>query len=176
MRPRAFSFAGSGRSFGGGSRGASLVELMVVVTIISLLMCAAIPTYGRIQRKARANALVNDFRVFAGAFQARAHATGAWPDETAAGVVPTGLAEDELKSQAWLRPTPIGGQFDWENNQIHNGIRYRAAVALVDTAASPLLADATLYAEVDAALDDGDLATGNFRLGNGNCLLLIVEP
>ena len=58
----------------------------------------------------------------------------------------------------------------------HNGVRYRAALALTDTATNPLLVDLELYKEIDAALDDGNLSTGNFRLGNNNCLLFILEP
>ena len=66
--------------------GVGLVELMVVVTIISMLMLAGVPTYNRIQRKARASAITNDFRVFAAVFQAHAHETGSWPAETAVGI------------------------------------------------------------------------------------------
>jgi hypothetical protein len=77
---------------------------------------------------------------------------------------------------SWIRPPAIGGQFDWENNQIHGGIKYRAALALVDTTAAPLVEDLVLYQEIDAALDDGNLATGSFRLGQDNCLLYIIEP
>src|SRR5258708_3970631 len=66
--------------------GVGLVELMVVVTIISMIMLAAIPSYTRIQRKARAAAVANNFRVFAAVFQAHVHETGSWPPATAAGV------------------------------------------------------------------------------------------
>ena len=43
--------------------GFSLVELMVVVTIISVIMAMTIPSYRRLQKKARAAAIINDFRV-----------------------------------------------------------------------------------------------------------------
>jgi prepilin-type N-terminal cleavage/methylation domain-containing protein len=93
--------------------GVSLVELMVVVTIISLLFLTAVPTYQQIQRKARASAIVNDFRVYAGVFQAYAHENGTWPPEAAAGVVPTGITAQDLKIDAWMSVTPMGGKFDW---------------------------------------------------------------
>src|SRR3954471_19507652 len=85
--------------------GVGLVELMVVVTIISMIMLAAVPTYNRIQRKARASTIVNDFRVFAAVFQAHAHETGSWPAETPAGVVPTGVNTSEINFQAFTRIT-----------------------------------------------------------------------
>ncbi|MBI2497733.1 MAG: type II secretion system protein [Opitutae bacterium] len=156
--------------------GVGLVELMVVVTIISMLMALALPSYQRIQQKARSAAISNDFRVFTAVLQARAHENGSWPAETAAGVVPDVITKDDIQMALWIGPTSIGGRFDWDNNQIHTGIRYRAALALVDTADAPLLEDLGLYQEIDTVLDDGNLATGNFRLGQDNCLLFIIEP
>jgi type II secretory pathway pseudopilin PulG len=161
--------------------GVGLVELMVVVTVISMLMLAAVPTYNRIQRKARASTVVNDFRVFAATFQAHAHETGSWPVETAVGVVPTGVSSTDLNTQAWTRPTPMGGQFDWEFNQVHPGGtspggRWRAALAINSSATTTVLLDVELLKEIDQALDDGDLATGSFRIGGDGGPLFILEP
>lgn len=156
--------------------GVGLVELMVVVTIISMLMAVGLPSYQQIQRKARSAAIANDFRVFTAVLQARAHENGSWPAEAAAGVVPGGITADDIQLASWVGPTAIGGRFDWDNNQIHNGTHYRAALALVDTADAPLLVDLELYREIDTVLDDGNLATGNFRLGQDNCLLFVIEP
>ena len=149
---------------------------MVVVTILSFLMMLALPSYQRIQRKTRASAVVNNFRVFTAVFQAYAHESGNWPPEAAAGVVPTGITSQDLQTDVWTHATPIGGKFDWENNQTHNGTKYRAALAITATSDAPLLIDLDLFQEIDAALDDGNLATGNFRLGFGNCPLFIIEP
>lgn len=162
-------------------RGVSLVELMVVVTIISILMALSVPSYKRLQKKARAATIVNDFRVFTAVLQARAHENGSWPAETAAGVVPAGITSADIQLETWINPNAIGGQFDWENNQVHPGGtspggRWRAALALTDTVTAPLLVDTELYQEIDASLDDGNLATGNFRLGTNNCLIFIMEP
>lgn len=154
--------------------GVGLVELMVVVTIISMLMLASVPTYDRIQRKARASAVVNDFRVFAAVFQARAHETGAWPVETNVGEVPPGMTNAELKAEAWTRSTPIGGQFDWEFNSIYKGVKYRAAIAISDSTTNVIM-DEALLEEIDAALDDGRLDTGSFR-ADGGYPLFILEP
>lgn len=163
--------------------GVGLVELMVVVTIISMIMLAGVPTYNRIQRKARASTVVNDFRVFAAVFQAHAHETGSWPIETPVGVVPTGMNNAELKAESWQKLTPMGGQFDWEFNQVHPGGtspggRWRAAIAINNSAdgTSPVILDVDLMEEIDRALDDGDLNTGSFRLGGDGGPLFILEP
>lgn len=159
----------------------SLVEMMIVILIVSILFVLAVPTYQLIQRKARAAAIANDFRVFGSVFQSYAHESGSWPAESAAGVVPVGLGAQDIQIQAWTRPTPMGGKFDWENNQTHPGGtspggRWRAAIAINATEDSALLIDADLLEAIDDALDDGDLATGNFRTGFGDCPLFILEP
>ena len=161
--------------------GVGLVELMVVVTIISMIMLAAVPTYNRIQRKARASTVANDFRVFAAVFQAHAHETGAWPGEAAVGIIPTGLNNAELKAETWTRITPMGGQFDWDFNQVHPGGtspggRWRAAIGINNSSSSTVLLDQALLEEIDRALDDGELTTGSFRLGGDGGPLFILEP
>lgn len=161
--------------------GVGLVELMVVVMIISMIMLAAVPTYNRIQRKARASTVVNDFRVFAAVFQAHAHESGTWPAESAVGVVPAGMNNAELKAEAWTRITPIGGQFDWDYNVVHPGGtspggRWRAAIGINSSATSAVILDEELLKEIDRALDDGDLTTGSFRLGGDGGPLFILEP
>jgi type II secretory pathway pseudopilin PulG len=164
-----------------GTRAFSIVELMVAVLIISLLFLMAVPTYQRIQRKARATTVVNDFRVFGAAFQAHAHEKGSWPAEAAAGVVPTGVSKQDIPTEIWGRATPMGGKFDWENNQSHPGGtspggKWRAALAISGTTDAPLIIDADLMEEIDEALDDGNLDSGNFRRGFGDCPLFILEP
>ena len=163
------------------ARGVGLVELMVVVLIISMLMAVAVPSYQRVRKKAKAAALVNDLRVFAAVFQAYAHENGSWPPEAAAGVVPTGITAQEMKYDVWTHVTPNGGMFDWENNQVHPGGtspggRWRAAIAITDGSQQPLIVDLEMFQLMDAALDDGNLNTGNFRLGTGNCPIYILEP
>jgi len=158
-----------------------LVELMVVVLIISILFLTAVPTYQMIQRKARASALANDFRIFGAAFQTFAHEKGSWPGETPPGVVPAGVSSQEFPTEVWSRTTPMGGKFDWEFNQVHPGGtspggRWRAALAITGTPDAPLIPDAALLQKIDAALDDGNLATGSFRTGFGDCPIFIIEP
>lgn len=163
------------------TRAFSLVELMIAVLIISILFAMAVPTYQRIQRKARATAVANNFRVFGAAFQAYAHEKGSWPVEATAGVIPTGISSLDLQTVVWSLKTPMGGKFDWENDQIHPGGtspggKWRAALAITGTSDAPLIVDADLMEAIDRDLDDGDLTTGNFRTGFGDCPLLIIEP
>ena len=163
------------------NRAFSLVELMIAVLIISLLFLMGVPTYQRIQRKARATTVANDFRVFGAAFQAYAHERGTWPAEASAGVIPTGISSLDLQTVVWNAKTPMGGKFDWEYNQTHPGGtspggKWRAAVAITSTTDAPLIIDADLMEDIDETLDDGNLDTGIFRKGFGDCPLFILEP
>jgi prepilin-type N-terminal cleavage/methylation domain-containing protein len=155
--------------------GFSLVELMVVVTIISIMMMMAVPTYDRIRRKARATAIANDFRVYAAAFQAHAHAAGSWPDDTPAGGIPPGMTADELNLNQWTATTSIGGKFKWERHLLINGTQYNAALSIASTADTSPLNDADLMEQLDRELDDGNLSQGNFQIGDDYSPVYIIE-
>lgn len=155
--------------------GFTLVELMVTVTIISLLVAAAVPAFAKIRRRSIATAIGNDFRVFAAEFDTYSHETGSWPAEVDAGILPPEMA-NRIKAAAWTRITPMGGQYNWDNNQMHSGTRPRAAIAISTTSASPVVEDVDLMETIDRIIDDGVLTTGNFRIGADNEPVYIVAP
>jgi type II secretory pathway pseudopilin PulG len=150
-----------------------LVEILVVVVIISLLAMVAIPGVQIVQRRAKSSAIVNDFRVFATAFETYAQEKGAFPVEAAVGDIPVGM-EAYLKSDAWKRVTPMGGHYNWEKDQLHGG-PIKAAIAINGTADAPLPYDVNLLLDIDKAIDDGNPLTGNFRLGVEMCPLFVIE-
>jgi prepilin-type N-terminal cleavage/methylation domain-containing protein len=151
----------------------TLVELMVSVTIISLLVAAAVPAVINVKRRSIATAIGNDFRVFAAALDTYSHETGNWPAEVDAGVLPPEM-NTRFNTTAWERPTPLGGRYNWDNNQTHQGSRIRAAIAISSTSASPVIQDMDLFETLDRVIDDGNLATGNFRLGADDEPVFIV--
>jgi prepilin-type N-terminal cleavage/methylation domain-containing protein len=156
-------------------RGFSLVEVMVVILIISCLVTVGVPTILRQQQRARAAAVYSDFRTFASAFDTYAQEFGAYPAEASVGRVPSGMA-GRFNRTAWLRQTPVGGLYNWENNRLHFGVRYRAAIAISATAAAPLRIDATQLNEIDQVMDDGNLMSGSFRVGSAINPLFVVQP
>lgn len=153
----------------------SLTEIMVVITIISLLAAIGMPTLKSAKRRTVATAIANDLRTFAAAFDTHVHETGTWPVETDVGVTPPEVAS-RLNSGAWLRITPLGGKYNWDNNQMHAGQRYRAAIAISSTSASSVISDLDLLESVDKIIDDGNLTTGNFRLGADAEPVFIISP
>ena len=94
--------------------GFTLLELAVVVCIIGILAAVAIPELEKNFQNTRSSAVMNDLRVFAGAFQTYAQENGDWPPGgTAAGTVPP--EHGDLSQQHQLepghprrRPLPVG--------------------------------------------------------------------
>jgi hypothetical protein len=149
------------------------MQVMMSMAIGSIVITAAIPKVKQAEQESRATIIVSDLRTFVTAFEAYAQEKGTWPAETAAGVMPTEMA-DRLGTTGWLRLTPLGGQYNWENNQLHGGVRYRAAISVSETAAAPLVVNSEMLLAIDRIIDDGNLATGSFRTGVNNDALYII--
>ncbi len=151
---------------------------MVVVLIISVLASITVPSFQRIQLRSKTTAIVNDFRIFATAFDVYAQENGAWPAEAAVGVVPPEMVS-RLNTSAWQRKTPMGGQYNWEYNQNHFGTRYAAAIAISATASAPLKLDVPQLTDLEHVIDGKNQInwlSGNFHLGTGIIPLYIVQP
>jgi prepilin-type N-terminal cleavage/methylation domain-containing protein len=153
----------------------TLVEIMVTVTIISMLAAVSIPAFQSVKRRTVATAVSNDLRTFAAAFDTYASEKGGFPAEVAAGVFPPEMV-DRINVTAWSRVTPIGGRYNWDNNQTHYGTKYRAVIQICETSDTPLLQDVSLWEAIDRMIDDGNLSTGNFRLGADDMPIFIVSP
>jgi prepilin-type N-terminal cleavage/methylation domain-containing protein len=166
------------RRWSGATRGFTLVELMVVVLIISVLATISVPALQRMQRKTKTATIVNDFRVFGAAFDTYAQEIGTWPADTAAGVFPPEM-DQRINQTAWLRTTPMGGQYNWESNQLHFGVTYRAAIAINATAGAPLPLDNNMLLDLEHAIDGKNQTNwfgGSFHLGTGTVPLYIIQP
>jgi general secretion pathway protein G len=157
------------------SRGFTIIEVMMVLGILSLTIAAVVPRITGTKRQALAAAVGNDLRTFAAAFDTYAQEKGSFPAEVEAGILPPEMA-DRLNNSSWLRMTPIGGHYNWDFNQMHQGVRYRAVIQISDTENAPLPEDVELWEAIDKIIDDGNLNTGNFRLGAENQPIFIVSP
>jgi len=128
--------------------GFTLVEIMIVVVIIGLLAAMAIPAFQRSRQRSQAARLTNDFRQYDSAFQRYAMEAGQLPAAASpGGVIPAGMAG--YLPDAYTQPSPMGGLYVWSGPSSH--------IVLVNSNAT----DAVMQL-VDAALDDGDLTTGDF--------------
>ncbi len=153
----------------------TLIEVMVAITVISIVVAAGIPALTASKKQTYAAALANDLRTFSSAFDTYAHETGAWPAEVAVGILPPEMAT-RINGSAWRRITPIGGHYNWDYNQLHQGTRYKAVIQISDTPDAPLPQDIELWERIDKLIDDGNLSTGNFRLGADDEPIYIIAP
>ena len=134
-------------------RAFTLVEIMVVVVIIGLLAAIAIPTIAKVRRNAQNSRFINDLRAFSQAYETYALKYGSWPPNAGTGVVPTGMS-GELRDANWTAVTSLGGHWNWDYKYVSS---ITAGISVVGATV-----DDAQMAEIDAKIDDGDLATGNF--------------
>lgn len=156
--------AGNTRAFQCGPRAFTLVELMVVVTIIGLLAAVALPAFQRVKRAALGRRYFNDVRQIRDGAQRYALEHGAFPPNGIGGLHPElrGYVPDQLFGAT----TPIGGVWDWDYDQ--NG--FTASISVYQFTVT----DADLLA-IDRAFDDGVLTTGSLRKMSDK-FIYVVEP
>ena len=146
---------------------------MVVVVIIGLLAAAALPTYRHITMRSKMTAVVNDLRAYSTALITYNLQNGRWPADTAPQEIPPEMVGSLPK--AFTMKTPIGGVYEWDYDVSPNGFYTKAAISIVGTSDYPMTDDLDLLEMIDREMDDGNLNTGNIRLGSTNALVFIIE-
>lgn len=135
----------------------------------------AAPTARRLAIERRSMALADDLHQFTSAFQAHAHERSNWPASAAAPAkIPSGM-DARLAGTNWQRPTPIGGGYRWVRHTAQRGERFEAAILIVPTAGHPVSEDKAQLVDLDRRIDDGNLATGKFRVGYRNLPFFVLE-
>jgi prepilin-type N-terminal cleavage/methylation domain-containing protein len=146
-------------------RAFTLVEIMIVVTIIGVLAMLALPAAKRTRQAAQNSRYASDVRTFAQAFETYATTNGTWPPNAGTGIIPAGMS-GYLKDNAWTQVNSVGGQWNWD----FNNFGLTAAISTTGVTAT----DAQMT-EIDAKIDDGNLSTGLFqKIGTRFCFIL--EP
>ncbi len=148
-----------------GSLGFTLVELMIVVSVITLLATFALEVFdvGRINLKSKNSRILNDFRTHSEAFVRNALENGDYAPDSRNASVPSGM--NEYLSSSWLNST-VGGQWIWD----HNNLGFTAGVSLSNAKVGTLQ-----MSILDQQLDDGDLASGAFRKTSPDRYTLVIE-
>jgi hypothetical protein len=142
--------------------------MMIVVALIGLLAAITVPIMRHQQIRAQNGRFLNDLRIFAAAFETYNTKYGGWPPDAVAGVVPTGMS-GEFRDTDWtVAQTSIGGQWDWDYKAV-SGI---TACISVHTVTLPV----EQMQDIDQMIDDGNLATGNFRAISPGYYVYILQP
>lgn len=138
-------------------RGFTLVEILIVVVILGILAAMVIPQFASASDASRQSTFVSNLNAFTRAAVLMRHETGAYPEDAASGTMPAGF-DDYIQESRWLGGTPIGGVWDAENATY--GVRSAIGVHFNGTGETR---DDAFMLEIDAMLDNADLATGGFR-------------
>ena len=144
----------------------TLVEIMIVVAIIGLLAAIAMPAWSRARTDSKNTTFIADLKVASAAFEQYAMEHGDFPPDAGPGVVPAGMAP-YLTGMNWTAPTPLGGQWDWDYLTFANTISVSVWFNGQDKDA--------LMQTIDQKIDDGNLATGNFRKRADGYYIYIIE-
>ena len=137
--------------------GFTLIELMMVMLILGILASLVIARVQVATKDASRTTFLTNIRVFVEAAQRYRLATNEYLPETDSGDVPVGF-ETYIKPGGWVERTPIGGRWDVEVNTL--GVTSALGIHFTGPEAQP---DDAYMQEIDAALDDGDLTTGDFQ-------------
>ena len=163
--PRSF-MPGSTPGFGQGfAHGFTLIEILIVVIILGILAAVVIPSFANGTAQSRNAAFVTALRAYSDAFNVQALLDGAYAADRTPGVLPPEVSS-AISATDWARPTPIGGQWDWDYGQF--GVTAALSVYRPDRTAAEML-------EIDQLIDDVNLATGGFRQRIDG-YMLIVRP
>jgi len=131
------------------ARGFSLIELIIVVSILAILAALALPKFSNAKDDSRVAAVASNVHQIINAIQQHETTNGTLPGTAAEGVLPTGL--DEQLPEGVFSDTEFGGSYQWVND--NDGAR----LMIIEASTTDLFAD------LDEMLDDGDSGTGNVR-------------
>lgn len=153
--------------------GFSLFEVTFAALIIGIMAMLARVAIIRVNMRARASTFWNDGRVFSEAFNRYAQEKGSFPaDQTVAVSMPPGM-DGYLKQTNWLRTTPLGGRYEWDNKDAKNslGVVFNGAIKV--TGCTWKLED---LRTLDKWFDDNSITTGTFRVTDvGATAFFVVE-
>lgn len=135
----------------------TLVEILIVVVVLAILAIIILGLFGSATKDAAQSTFVTNVKSFGEAAMIYKAKTGLYPADGSSGLVPPGF-EDYIDTNAWTRPTPIGGVWDAELNEM--GVRSAIGVHFFG---GGVVQDDAYMTEVDELFDNGDLASGAFR-------------
>ncbi len=149
-------------------QGFTLIEILIVVVIVGILASIVIAQFRDASDDSmRATFLING-KTFVEAAMRFQLDTGQFLEDSSSGALPAGF-EQYVQPEKWVGGTPIGGVWDAELNSF--GITSALGVHFNGAGVTR---DDVYMSQIDAAIDDGDLATGGFRRIAGDRYSFII--
>jgi type II secretory pathway pseudopilin PulG len=132
--------------------GFSLIEIVALISVLSLLITVTVPTYITHQRNCRAATMAKSFRTYATAFRNYSMEEQSWPLNAHPGMIPPGMEE---KLPRFDEESVLGGKWDWEPHTSD----CNASISLMHPKDSE-----SVISRIDEILDDGNVHTGDLVL------------
>ncbi|MGV6814315.1 MAG: type II secretion system protein [Phycisphaerales bacterium] len=143
----------------------TMIELVVVITVIGILAAIVVPKFANAQADSRVAAAGEDILSMARTVEQYYHKNGYWPADTAAGVTPPELVALLKNNEAFAKPCPIGNAYDYGHVTATGS--HTVTIGLVTSLSTSSISQDDAAA-LDAHLDDGVLTTGKFQaVGTG---------
>lgn len=144
-------------------------NFLLIGLVVFLALAATVTAAHQINLGRNRSRVIKDLTNAAGAVRSYVRLNGTLPNDTAAGVVPAGMAS-LLAEINWTAPTPVGGHYRLVNlgPKDARGVAAPGTLMIAITAFPPdrpLSLSTTDLKAIDRAIDDGNLATGEFRTG-----------
>jgi len=155
-------------------RGFTIIETMIVVTIIGILAVLVIPALQRARLRTRNVEFMNNLRLLSGeTFDYYAFEFGDLPPDSPPGIEPVNVGPYLPRRFAWGDQTAIGGLWDWDRAPDRaskiDGIFYGGLSVNGPERTTAQMRD------IDELLDDGDLSSGQFRFRSAGLYTYIIE-
>jgi len=151
--------------------GFTIVELMIVVTIIGILALIAIPLHMNARLRSQDTEFINDLKVLTNhTFLPYFINSGEYPPDSALGVEPNGIHEFLPRSFNWAKSPAIGGKWDWDraSDRLHKIYGCYAGISICE----PNRTEAEMRA-IDKILDDGNILDGIFQKRTGGYIYIL---
>jgi prepilin-type N-terminal cleavage/methylation domain-containing protein len=148
--------------------GFTLIEILIVVVILGLLAATVIAQFLGATEDAERTAFIANGNIFREQAKHYQLDNGVFLDDASSGELPQGFGY-YVQQDKWEGGTPIGGVWDSELNSFgltsSLGVHFNGVGETRDDA---------YMQQIDAAMDDGDLATGSFRKIAGDRYYMVV--
>jgi prepilin-type N-terminal cleavage/methylation domain-containing protein len=148
-------------SGGRGRCGFTMLETMIVVSIIGLLAVIAMPMFMHARVRSQNVTFLNCLRLAGDAFHQYAMEKGDFPRDAPAGMVPAGMPEYMPRHLDWTAPTSIGGAWKWNRAPLRGQLVLNCCYAGISVEAPARTTEE--MTQLDKEIDDGDLDAGAFR-------------